>query len=92
MCMFCRDSPLGFVVPALPQQKHQYQVGNKSIANSDLSIMFFQSSRAAWRNSVECLTQEPKIPGSIPDPATYFRFLQKGSCHLLAEVCSLSTG
>ena len=46
--------------------------------------------------SVARLTQEPEVPGSIPGPATYFRFsfriFKKGSCHLLAQVCARSTG
>ena len=35
------------------------------------------------------LTHEPEVPGSIPGPATYFRFsfrlFKKGSCHLLKK-------
>ena len=46
--------------------------------------------------SVARLTHEPEVPGSIPGPATYFRFLfrcvMKGSCQLLAKVCARSTG
>ena len=42
--------------------------------------------------SVARLTQEPDIPGSIPGPATHFRFslrlFKKGSCQLLAKVCA----
>ena len=43
-----------------------------------------------------CSTGDPRIPNSIPGLATYFcfsfRFLKKGSCHLLAKVCARSTG
>ena len=46
--------------------------------------------------SVARLPQEPEVPGSIPGPATYFRFsfrfVKKGSCQLLAKVCARSTG
>ena len=46
--------------------------------------------------SVARLTQEPEVPGSMPGPATYFRFsfccFKKGSCQLLAKVCARSTG
>ena len=46
--------------------------------------------------SVAHLTQEPRVPGSIPGSATYFRFsfgrFKKGSCLLLAKVCARSTG
>ena len=42
--------------------------------------------------AVACLTQEPEVPGSIPRPATYFRFcflwIKKCSCQLLAKVCA----
>ena len=41
-------------------------------------------------------TQEPEVLGSIPDPATYFRFsfrwFKNISCQLLAKVCAFSTG
>ena len=43
--------------------------------------------------SVAHLTQKPDFPGSIPDPATYFRFsfrwFKKGSCQLPAKVNAL---
>ena len=46
--------------------------------------------------SVAPLTQEPKVPGSNPGPATYFHFsfrwIKKGSCQLLTKVCAQSTG
>ena len=41
-------------------------------------------------------TREPEVLGSIPGPATYFRFsfrsFKKGSCQLMAKVCAGSTG
>ena len=47
-------------------------------------------------SSVAHLTQEPEVPGSIPGPATYYRFsfrlVKKDSCQLLAKVCARSTG
>ena len=53
-----------------------------------------QAGRVA--QSVERLTQEPEVPGSITGPATYFRFsfrwFKKGGCQLLAKVCARSTG
>ena len=46
--------------------------------------------------SVGHLTRKSEVMGSIPSLATYFRFsfrfLMKGSCQLLAEVCARSTG
>ena len=47
--------------------------------------------------SVARLTQEPEVnTGSILGPATYFGFsfhrFKKGSCQLLAKVCTGSTG
>ena len=46
--------------------------------------------------SVGHLTRKPGVLGSIPGPATYFRFsfrlFMKGSCQLLAKVCARSTG
>ena len=46
--------------------------------------------------SVAHLTQEPEVPGSIPGPATYFRFsfrwFKKDNCQLLVQVCALSAG
>ena len=45
---------------------------------------------------VACLTQQPEVPGSIPAPATQFRFslrrVKKDSYQLLAKVSALSTG
>ena len=42
------------------------------------------------------LTYKSGVLGSIPGLATYFgfpfRFFKKGSCQLLAKVCSRSTG
>ena len=46
--------------------------------------------------SVARLTQEPDVPGSIPGPATYFRFsfrwLKQGSGQLQAKICARTTG
>ena len=46
--------------------------------------------------SVEHLTRKPEVLGSIPGPATYFRFsfrlFKKGSCQLLVKVCARDTG
>ena len=46
--------------------------------------------------SVGHLTHKSGVLGSIPGLATYFRFsfrfFKKGSCQLLAKVCSRSTG
>ena len=46
--------------------------------------------------SVGHLTRKSGVLGSIPGPATYFRFsfrfFKKGSCQLLAKVCARSTG
>ena len=47
-------------------------------------------------HSVSRLTYAPEVPGSIPGPATEFRFpircLKKGSCQLLAKVCARIKG
>ena len=46
--------------------------------------------------SVGHLTRKSGVLGSIPGLATYFRFsfrfFKKGSCQLLAKVCTRSTG
>ena len=46
--------------------------------------------------SVGHLTRKSGVLGSIPGLATYFRFsfrfFKKGSCQLLAEVCTRNTG
>ena len=46
--------------------------------------------------SIGHLTRKSGVLGSIPGLATYFRFsfrcFKKGSCQLLAKVCSRSTG
>ena len=46
--------------------------------------------------SVGHLTRKSGVLGSIPGPATYFRFsfrfFKKGSYQLLAKVCARSTG
>ena len=46
--------------------------------------------------SVGHLTRKSGVLGSIPGLATYFRFsfrfFMKGSCQLLAKVCTRSTG
>ena len=46
--------------------------------------------------SVGHLTRKSGVLGSIPGPATYFRFsfrfFKKGSCQLLAKVFARSTG
>ena len=38
--------------------------------------------------SVVRLTLQAEVTGSIPGPATYFRFSFHGSCQLLAKVCA----
>ena len=46
--------------------------------------------------SIGHLTRKSGVLGSIPGLATYFcfsfRFFKKGSCQLLAKVCTRSTG
>ena len=37
-------------------------------------VHFISQEPDSVAQSVECLTQEPEVPGSIPGPATYFRF------------------
>ena len=48
------------------------------------------------QQSVGHLTRRSGVLGSIPGLATYFRFsfrfFKKGSCQLLAKVCTRSTG
>ena len=55
---------------------------------------YIQPGRVA--QSVGHLTRKSGVLGSIPGPATYFRFsfrfFEKGSCQLLAKVCARSTG
>ena len=61
-----------------------------------LAVLYGLGVPGLVAQSVAHLTQEPRVAGSIPGSATYFRFsfgrFKKGSCLLLAKVCARSTG
>ena len=60
------------------------------------SISVYGKQMLIPENMVGHLTRKPGVLGSIPGLATYFRFsfrfFKKGSCQLLAKVCTRSTG
>ena len=60
------------------------------------SVKFHQIWPGRIAQSVGHLARKSGVLGSIPGPATYFRFsfrfFKKGSCQLLAIVCARSTG
>ena len=85
----------------------QYDVISTSCAMTDLncrcsdtrfklSIKSNTNKPGRVAQSVGHLTRKSEVLGSIPGPATYFRFsfrfFKKGSCQLLAKVCARSTG
>ena len=77
------------------EQQSYRSVCEFTLSNQNVSFTHIQEpGRVA--QSVGHLTRKSGVLGSIPGLATYFRFsfrfFKKGSCQLLAKVCSRSTG
>ena len=68
------------------------------VANDEAnkSSLTFHRGPGRVAQSVEHLTRNSEVLGSILGLATYFpfsfRFFKKGSCQLLVKVCARSTG
>ena len=78
------------------EQQSYRSVCEFTLSNQNVSFFTHIQEPGRVAQSVGHLTRKSGVLGSIPGLATYFRFsfrfFKKGSCQLLAKVCSRSTG